>query len=189
MLSRRAFVIQLPAAALVTGYGTRVFAADKAVTIGITLPFTGADAHDAELIKDGAIMAMDEANAQGGVAGYKINVLILDDGTATAGQYDPAQAATNARKMVSDKNVVAAIGPQMSGSGKAMSPILSQGNLATVTPASTNPDITDPKFAGQYRPAGKAIYFRTVTTDAFQGPNMANYFVDTLKVKSVYVLA
>jgi branched-chain amino acid transport system substrate-binding protein len=76
----------------------------------------------------------------------------------------------------------------MSGSGKAMSPILSQGGLATVTPSSTNPDITNPKFAAQYRPAGKAIYFRTVTTDAFQGPNMANYFADTLKVKSVYVL-
>jgi branched-chain amino acid transport system substrate-binding protein len=163
-------------------------AADKTVTVGINLPFTGADAHDAELIKDGALLAIDEANAQGGVAGYKIEVLLLDDGTATAGQYDPAQAATNARKMVSDKQVVAAIGPQMSGSGKAMSPILSQGDLATITPSSTNPDITDPKFAGQYRPKGKAIYFRTVTTDAFQGPNMANYYADVLKVKSVYVL-
>ena len=37
-------------------------------------------------------------------------------------------------------------------------------------------------------PAGKAIYFRTVTTDAFQGPNMANYMADTMKVKSVYIL-
>jgi branched-chain amino acid transport system substrate-binding protein len=60
--------------------------------------------------------------------------------------------------------------------------------LATITPASTNPDITSPRFAGQYRPAGNAVYFRTVTTDAFQGPNMANYFADTLHVKSVYVL-
>jgi len=111
-----------------------------------------------------------------------------EQGTATAGQYDPAQAATNARKMVADTSLVAAIGPQMSGSGKAMAPILSQGNLATVTPASTNPDITDPKFAGQYKPGGKAIYFRTVTTDAYQGPNMANYTRDTLKVKSVYIL-
>src|SRR5438874_4581642 len=188
MLSRRALVLQLSAAAFIAGAILPARAADKTVTIGINLPLTGADAHDAELIKNGALLALDEANAQGGVAGYKINVLVLDDGTATAGQYDPAQAATNARKMVADQSVVAAIGPQMSGSGKAMAPILSQGNLATVTPASTNPDITDPKFAGQYRPAGKAIYFRTVTTDAFQGPNMANYFIDTLKVKSVYVL-
>jgi branched-chain amino acid transport system substrate-binding protein len=122
------------------------------------------------------------------VPGYKFELLILDDGTATAGQYDPAQAATNARKMVSDKAVVGAIGPQMSGAGKAMTPILSQGGLATITPSSTNPDITSPKFAEQYRPAGKPIYFRTVTTDAFQGPNMANFFAERLKVKSVYVL-
>jgi branched-chain amino acid transport system substrate-binding protein len=188
MLSRRALVIHLPTAAIAGSFAFRAFAADKTITIGINLPLTGADAHDAELIKDGALLAIEEANAKGGVAGYKINVMVLDDGTATAGQYDPAQAATNARKMVADNSVVAAIGPQMSGSGKAMSPILSQGNLATVTPASTNPDITDPKFAGQYRPAGKAVYFRTVTTDAFQGPNMANYMADTLKVKSIYVL-
>jgi branched-chain amino acid transport system substrate-binding protein len=191
MLSRRSLLISLSTTALVGTLAktTRVaYAADKTVKVGINLPFTGADAHDAELIKDGALLAIDEANEKGGVAGYKIAVMLLDDGTATAGQYDPAQAATNARKMVADKEVVAAIGPQMSGSGKAMSPILSQGNLATITPSSTNPDITDSKFAGQYRPKGKAIYFRTVTTDAFQGPNMANYYADTLKVKSVYVL-
>jgi branched-chain amino acid transport system substrate-binding protein len=191
MLTRRALIACLSTTALAGTLAARwhsAAAADKTVTIGINLPFTGADAHDAELIKDGAMLAIDEANAKGGVAGYKIEVLQLDDGTATAGQYDPAQAATNARKMVSNEAVVAAIGPQMSGSGKAMSPILSAGGLATITPSSTNPDITDPKFAGQYRPKGKPIYFRTVTTDAFQGPNMANYFADVLKVKSVYVL-
>src|SRR3984893_18791116 len=190
MLSRRSLLISVSTTALIGAFAglDLAHAADKTIKVGINLPFTGADAHDAELIKDGALLAIDEANAQGGVAGYKIDVLLLDDGTATAGQYDPAQAATNARKMVSDKAVVAAIGPQMSGSGKAMSPILSQGELATITPSSTNPDITDPKFAAQYRPKGKAIYFRTVTTDAYQGPNMANYYFETLKVKSVYVL-
>ncbi len=187
MLSRR-LVLQLPAAAIAGSYAARVLAADKTVSVGINLPLTGADAQAATKIKQGAQLAFEEANAAGGVSGYKINVIVLDDGTATAGQYDPAQAATNARKMVSDSSVVAAVGPQMSGSGKAMSPILSQGNLAIITPSSTNPDITNPKFASQYRPGGKAIYFRTVTTDAFQGPNMANYFADTLKVKSIYVL-
>src|SRR5271169_2992641 len=191
MLSRRSLIIQLSTTALVGALATHArwaAAADKTVKVGLNLPFTGADAHDAELIKDGALLAIDEANAQGGVAGYKIEVLLLDDGTATAGQYDPAQAATNARKMVADKEVVAAIGPQMSGAGKAMTPILSQGGLATITPSSTNPDITDPKFAEQYRPAGKPIYFRTVTTDAYQGPNMANFLAEKLNVKSVYIL-
>jgi len=167
---------------------TAALAADKVVKVGITLPLTGADAEDATLIKDGAMLAIDEANAAGGVAGYKVEAVVYDDGTATAGQYDPAQAATNTKKLIADPLVVANVGPQMSGSGKAMAPILSEADLATITPSSTNPDITNPAMAAQFKPKGKAIYFRTVTTDAFQGPNMANYFAQTLKVKSVYVL-
>src|SRR5579864_8460304 len=163
-------------------------AQSKTVMVGITLPLTGADAEDAELIKDGAMLAIEEANAKGGVGGYKIEAVVLDDGTATAGQYDPAQAATNTKKLLATGGVVANVGPQMSGEGKAMSPILSEGDMATITPSSTNPDITDPKFASQFRPSGKAVYFRTVTTDRYQGPNMANYFAETLHVKTIYVL-
>jgi branched-chain amino acid transport system substrate-binding protein len=177
-------------AALLGLGGVAAQAQTKTVTVGITLPLTGADAQSATLIKNGAQMAFDEANEKGLIPGYKIETLVLDSGTATAGQYDPAQAATNTKKLVSNTSVVANVGPQMSGEGKAMSPILSAGNLATITPSSTNPDITSPvpKFKEQFRPNGKAVYFRTVTTDAFQGPNMANYFADTLKVKSVYIL-
>jgi branched-chain amino acid transport system substrate-binding protein len=40
----------------------------------------------------------------------------------------------------------------------------------------------------QYRPKGKAVYFRTVTTDAYQGPYLANYLFHTLGIKSVYVV-
>ena len=191
MTTRRSIIAQLPAAAVAGSFALRtraVFAADKSVTVGIHVPLTGSDTEQATLMKEGAMIAADDANAEGGVAGYKINVMVLDNGTATAGQYDPAQAATNARKMVADPNVVAAVGPQNSGSGKAMAPILSQGNLATITPSSTNPDITDPKFAGQFRPMGEAIYFCTVTTDAYQGPNMANYFAQKLKVKKIFIL-
>src|SRR5215468_12207712 len=114
MLTRRTLIACLSTTALAGTLVARSLGAagtDKTVTVGINLPFTGADAHDAELIKDGAILALDEANAKGGVGGYKIEVLLLDDGTATAGQYDPAHAATNARKMVANDAVVAAIGP------------------------------------------------------------------------------
>ena len=188
-ISRRTVTRAIPAAALLAAAGIRpVHAEDKTVTVGINLSLTGADAEGAKRIEYGAQMAFEEANAKGGVNGYKVVVTPFDDGTATSGQYDPAQAATNARKMVANKATVAAIGPQMSGAGKAMAPILSEGDLATITPSSTNPDLTDPKFAAQYRPAGKAIYFRTVATDAFQGPYMANYYADVLKVKTVYVL-
>src|SRR5579884_1275524 len=159
------------------------------IEVGINLPFTGADAADAANIRDGALMAIDEINAKGGIAGkIKIKPLIKDDGTVQAGQYDPAQAATNMKQFVADPNVMAVVGPQMSGSGKAMSPIASEASLVLITPASTNPDITDPKFASQYRPKGKAVYFRTVTTDAYQGPFMANFAAEKLNLKALYVL-
>jgi branched-chain amino acid transport system substrate-binding protein len=189
MISRRTTFKTLAGAAAVAAVGTGpALAADKVIKIGIDLSFTGADAESAVRIANGAQMAFDEANAAKALPGYTFEMVKFDDATATAGQYDPAQAATNARSMVSDKAFVAALGPEMSGAGKAMSPILSQGDLAIITPSSTNPDITDPKFAQIYRPAGKAIYFRTVATDAFQGPNMANYMADKLKVKSIFVL-
>jgi branched-chain amino acid transport system substrate-binding protein len=188
MLTRRKAAlagVAITAAALAGGHA---FAADQVIKIGMDLSLTGADSEGAIRIRNGIMMAIDAANEGNGIPGYKIEPMILDDGTATAGQYDPAQAATNARKMVADKDVVGALGPEMSGAGKAMAPILSMGGLATITPTSTNPDISDPKFAQQFRPAGKPIYFRTVTTDAFQGPNMANFYADVLKVKSVYIL-
>jgi branched-chain amino acid transport system substrate-binding protein len=188
MPGARRSALALIAASALAAIDRRTCAAEKFVTIGINLPLTGAAAEDATNILHGAQLAIGETNAKGGIEGYEIRQLVLNDGTATAGQYDPAQAAINTRKMVVDSTVVAAIGPMASGSGKAMAPLLSQGNLATVTPSSTNPDLTDPKFAAIYRPAGKAIYFRTCTTDAFQGPNMANFMAAELKVKSVFVV-
>ncbi len=189
MITRRSAAQLLAGTAAVSALGGRAFAAaEKTIQIGLDFSLTGGDAASAQRMRDGALMAIDEANAKGTVKGYKLVPMVLDDATATAGQYDPAQAATNARKFVADKTVVGVVGPQMSGAGKAMAPILSMGDLAIITPSSTNPDLTDPKFAAQYRPAGKAIYFRTVTTDAYQGPNMADFFVEKLGVKSIYIL-
>ena len=190
MITRRdaARLAAATAAAAMTGPGLATAQGnEKLIKVGIDLSLTGADAESAQRILHGAQMAFDDANAKHTIPGYQLQVITYDDGTATAGQYDPAQAATNARKMIGD-GVVAAVGPMMSGAGKAMAPILSEGDLATITPASTNPDITNPKFAAQYKPAGKAIYFRTVTTDSYQGPELANYFAEKLGVKSVYIL-
>jgi branched-chain amino acid transport system substrate-binding protein len=160
----------------------------KVVKIGLSLPLTGADADGADAILKGAQMAIAEINAKKGAGGYTLEAVVFDSATPAAGQYDPAQAATNYKKFIADSLVLAAVGPVMSGEGKAISPILSEAEMATITPSSTNPDITDPKFQSQYRPKGKAVYFRTVTTDAYQGPNMANYLFHTQKVKSVYIL-
>ena len=160
----------------------------KVVKIGMSLPLTGADADSADAIRKGAEMAIEEVNKKGGPGGYKLETLVYDSATPAAGQYDPAQAATNYKKFIADSLVVAAVGPIMSGEGKAISPILSEADMATITPSSTNPDITDPRFKDQYRPRGKPVYFRNVTTDAYQGPNMANHAYHNLQVRKVYVL-
>lgn len=174
--------------AVLAAGSVRAFAAEKIYRIGVTLPLTGADAEAAHLILNGVLLAIKLANASGELKGIKLEAMSLNNATATAGQYDPAQAATNARKLVGNSRVLANVGPEMSGSGKAMAPILSMGNLATITPSSTNPQITSPKYAGEFDPSGKPIYFRTVTTDDYQGPNMANFYAEVLKVKSVYLL-
>lgn len=95
-------------------------------------------------------------------------------------------ATTNARRMVDDPSVIAAVGLLNSGSAKA--PVLSQAEMATISGSATNPDLNDWKFFSVYHPGGKPNFFRTVTTDAYQGPGLANHFAEVLKIKTVMVL-
>ena len=158
------------------------------LAIGMTFPITGTLALQAGQVRDAVLYAIAEANEKGGIGGYKFRDLSFDDASPTTGQYDPALAATNARKLLQDPAVIAAVGPLNSGSAKAAAPIYSQGGMATISGSATNPDLTDPKFAQLYHPASPPIFFRTVTTDAYQGPNLANYFAEKLNIKKVVVL-
>ena len=100
-VARRSALVLLGSSTFV-GLVRAARASDKFVTVGINLPLTGASAEDATNILHGAQLAIEEANASGGIGGYEIRALVLDDGTATAGQYDPAQSAINTRKMIVD---------------------------------------------------------------------------------------
>jgi branched-chain amino acid transport system substrate-binding protein len=188
-LHRRDTVRLVSASALAAMAGGRAARGDdKVLAIGMSFPLTGSLALQAGMARDAAVYAIDEANEKGGVAGYKLRALVLDDASTTTGQYDPAMAATNARKMLQDASVIAAVGPLNSGSAKAVSPVLSQGGMATISGSATNPDLSSPKFAQVYRPAGPPIFFRTVTTDAYQGPNFANFLAEEKHIQKVVVL-
>ncbi len=187
-LSRRNTVQLLGSALAAPALMRTAWADDKVLSIGMTFPITGTLALQAGVVRDAVLYAINEANGKGGIAGYKLRDVTLDDASPTTGQYDPALAATNARKLLQDPTVIAAVGPLNSGSAKAVSPIYSQGGMATISGSATNPDLTDPKFAQLYHPASPPIFFRTVTTDAYQGPTLANYFAETLKIQKIVVL-
>ena len=83
---------------------------------------TGPEAEEATVELDGAKLAVEEANAKHVVPGYELRPIVLNDATTTAGGYDPAQAATNARMFAGNPSVVAIVGPIDSGSAKACFP-------------------------------------------------------------------
>ena len=90
----------------------------------MTFPLTGTLALQAGQVRDAVLFAIGEANEKGGVAGYRLARPDFDDASPTTGQYDPALAATNARKLLQDASVIAAVGPLNSGSAKAVEPDL-----------------------------------------------------------------
>jgi branched-chain amino acid transport system substrate-binding protein len=192
-LGRRKFVHGVVAAlSLPTAVGVPAIsrAADtKIVTIGMDFALTGAEAEEATVELDGAQLAVEEANAKHTVAGYELRTIVLNDATATAGGYDPAQAATNARMFAQNSAVVAVVGPIDSGSAKAMLPILSQSGLAMVAGSTTSPDLTNPKFSAQTRQNGVTlVFFRTCGNEAFVEPGMVNFFYGKHNVRSAYIL-
>ena len=106
------------------------------IKIGTAGPMTGSNAAFGEQLKRGAEMAVQDINAAGGVNGQKLELTIGDDAC------DPKQATAVANKMVSDK-VAFVAGHFCSGSSIPASDIYKEGKILQITPASTNPKLTD----------------------------------------------
>jgi branched-chain amino acid transport system substrate-binding protein len=136
------------------------------VKVGVDMSLTGADVTVVQRFRDAILLAFEGANQSHAVPGVRIEPIFFDDASATAGQSDPAQGATNARKMVLDKDIVAALGPMANGVAKAMEPILSAGNLATVSGIATNPDLTDPRSCASPPVRKKPIGLPSASTRA-----------------------
>src|SRR5262249_15809855 len=122
--------------------------------------------------RNGADMAIDEANAGGGVLGKKIRVIVEDD------QGKPEEAQTVVTKLVNKDRVVAVLGEVASSRSLAGAPVCQQNGIPMVTPSSTNPRVTK---------VGDFI-FRVCFIDPFQGFVMAKFATSTLHLNSVAVL-
>lgn len=159
------------------------------IKIGVNLPTSGAEAAAGIPIRNAIQLAIEEANAEGEVvAGYKLQIYALDD--AVNGVHNPQQGAANASSFIADDTVVGIVGPYNSNVARAMMPILNEANLAMISPSNANESLTKPQYGetATLRPSGKVTYFRVATSDDVRAPAAADYAIDKLGFKTVYVL-
>lgn len=160
----------------------------QTIKFGCAFNYTGAEALSGLDASDATQLAVDEANSQGFIPGYRIELLKLDDATAAAGQMDPAQAAANARQFAADPDVVLVIGPDSSTQGKAHLPIAAEAGLPYLCSMASNVDLTDPAFTEFRMADGSPVFFRTVTNDGIAPPMMGKYLSEELGVETVFTL-
>jgi branched-chain amino acid transport system substrate-binding protein len=114
------------------------------VKIGMIAPFEGLYRPDGYAALYAVKLALRERNAAGGVAGYGVMLVALnDDG-------DPKEAALQARKLAVDPDVVGVIGPLSRSTAAAAAPALAEAGLAWIAPVSV-PDEVVREYANAFR--------------------------------------
>lgn len=145
---------------------------DQTITIAAFAPMTGQSAKMGEDISQAVQLAADEWNARGGLLGKKIAVMIEDD------RADPKDAVSIANKAAA-YGVVGIIGHYNSSCTIPASNIYHENGIIMITPASTNPMVTDREYPEVFRTCGR---------DDQQGKVQADFASNILNVKRVAIL-
>jgi len=148
----------------------------KDIKIGLITPLSGDVKTFGESVKNSFLIAVEEANAAGGVAGMRIAYVIQDD------KNDATEAANVANLLVNQYRVKAIVGSVTSKTAIPVSDIIQAAKIPTITPTATNPKVT---VADGKR---KDYMFRSCFIDPFQGMVMAKFSRETLKRKKAAVL-
>lgn len=111
-------------------------AAQAQIKVGFNVPLTGFAAADGKSALDGARLAIEQANAKGGVAGQKLELVVYDD------QASPKEAVPAVTKMVEKDAVVAAVSGSYSGSTRAAAGIFQRAKVPYVVSYAIHPEIT-----------------------------------------------
>jgi branched-chain amino acid transport system substrate-binding protein len=118
------------------------------IVIATAGPMTGQYASFGAQMKAGAEMAVADINANGGVLGQMLQLEVGDDAC------DPKQAVAVANQMV-NKGAVFMAGHFCSGSSIPASAVYDEEGIIQISPASTNPKLTDEGGPGVYRVCGR----------------------------------
>jgi branched-chain amino acid transport system substrate-binding protein len=144
----------------------------SSIKIGFNVPLTGFAAADGTSALNGAELAVEQANATGGVNGENIVLVVYDD------QASPKEAVPIAQKLIEKDEVVAAISGSYSGSTRAAAGIFQEAGVPYIAAYAVHPDITR---AGNY-------VFRTSFVGEVQGRAGAKLIGETLGAKRVAVI-
>ena len=145
--------------------------AQAEILIGGAGPNTGPLAWIGEQMQRGAEMAVDDINAARGVLGEQVQLVTVDDFC------DPEQAVAAAKKLVSE-GVIFVDGHYCSGASIPASEVYEAAGVLQISPASTNPLLTD---------QGRANVFRVIGRDDAQGTVAGNYLADRWAGKKVAI--
>jgi len=158
------------AAVAMVAFGATAAQAD--ITIATAGPMTGQYAAFGEQMKRGAEQAVADINAKGGVLGQMLKLEIGDDAC------DPKQAVAVANEMV-NKGVSFMAGHFCSGSSIPASEVYADEGILQISPASTNPKLTE---------RGMDNVFRTCGRDDQQGTVAGTYLVEKFKGKNIAII-
>ena len=128
--------------------GLAAGSANAQIKIATAGPMTGPYASFGEQMARGAKMAVKDINAAGGVLGKKLVLSVEDDAC------DPKQAVAVANKAVSE-GVVFMAGHFCSGSSIPASNVYSEEGILQISPASTNPKLTEEGGPNVFRVCGR----------------------------------
>lgn len=150
-----------------------VIARAETVKIASVSPLSGAQAGLGEMIKLGAQLAIEESQAKFKAKGVDVELAAQDD------QATPDVGVAVARRLVNDSAVLGVVGHLNSGVAMPSSEVYKDYKLVMVSPANTNPKITDRGYPNVNRVCGR---------DDVQGPVGAEFAVNDLKAKKIFII-
>ncbi|MBP2231935.1 branched-chain amino acid transport system substrate-binding protein [Azospirillum agricola] len=179
VLSRRSAVFNalaggllLAGAVLAGSPAAAANATGEPLWFGVSGPLTGPGAQYGAQWKKGFDLALDEINAAGGVKGRPLRYVFEDS------QNDPRQSIAIAQKFVADPKILIELGDFSSPASMAASPIYQRAGLVQFGFTNSHPDFTR---------TGDFVWSNSIS-QAEEQPNVADYAVNSLKLKRLAVL-
>ena len=167
------FLKWLPAAILLTCACLSITSCseDPPLKIGFVGGLTGRIADLGVAGRDGVILAVEEKNQAGGVAGRKVELVVKDD-------RQDAESAKQAISELNDEKVVAIVGPMTSAMAVVLQPLINSSQIVTVSPTAKTDQLS-----------GRDDFFlRVIAPLSRDAEQMADHVVKKLELKKIAVV-